>query len=125
MVEIPREQWTEFLNSFSLKHNGWIADIELIDLEGNNNVQVREQPFAGVSPEGGGTGEGNILVSMGENENSSDPTRHLSHAVRRPTRIALMGEGADDLVITSEDGIMTVVRFREAVNPGKPSGIAA
>ncbi len=123
-VEIPREEWLKFLNSFSLKHSGWIADIEVIGREGDSRVEVSEEPFAGISPsERGSVHE--IVVSFGEDEDVDDPTEHISHAIVNPTRVALIGNGADDLMITSQDGLITVLRFRKEVNPGKPSSLVA
>jgi hypothetical protein len=118
-VEVPAEEWQNFLNGFSLKHDGWIANLEVVEMaDGTSKIAVREQPFSGISAELFRNVDSRVVISF--NEELGD---HFAKTIVGPRRIVLAGDG-DDLIIEAQDGSRTIVRFVEAVNPGKPSGMS-
>jgi hypothetical protein len=120
-VQIPSGEWESFLNGFSLKHDRWIATVEVIGASGEREVEIRERPFSGASYDEPGTGETRIIIGLSD----EDPANHLAHSVINPTSVSLVGNNADDIKVKAADGSITIVRFVKAVDPGKPSGIAA
>lgn len=120
-VEIPTGEWQSFLNGFSLKHDKWIANVEVLGANGERDVEVRERPFSGISYDEPGTGETRIFIDLSADE----PGNSLEHSVINPTRVVLLGSNSDDIAIKSSDGSTTIVRFVRASDPGKPSDAAA
>jgi hypothetical protein len=119
-VEIPVEEWQKFLNGFSLKHDGWIANLEVVAApDGTSVIAVKERPFNGISAELFRNVDSRVVISF----NEEDPSEHFAKTIVGPRRILLTGDG-DDIVIEAQDGSRTMIRFVQAVNPGKPSGMS-
>lgn len=117
--EIPTPEWQRFLEGFSLNHDGWIATVEVAGTDGTSRVAVNSRPFGGISAELTGRADARVVIAFDE-----DPDNHFAHTIVGPRSIVLFGDTADDLIIEAHDGSRTIVRFVEARNPGKPSGIA-
>lgn len=109
-AEIPRTDWTRFLDGFSREHPAWIASLEVRDpkfgtLHESENLALEGIGFDRPSRE--------IVVYVG-----SWPDCHLTHIVSDPQRIWLWRgeqEGAEALEIVS-DGVATVLRVRPPVD---------
>jgi Family of unknown function (DUF5335) len=121
MREIPRDEWVEFLDSFSRQHEGWLVTVEVLGSEIGAQVEAQELPLQGITAELKDGGEDAISVILG-----GGPTGHVTHSITGPThvRIEQTEDGADmTLQIESGDGVTTLVRFRSAILPEMVDGI--
>lgn len=116
--EIPISEWQHFLDGFSLNHDGWIADVEVATIDGSSKVAVQNKAFGGISADLANI-DSRVTIAFDE-----DPMEHVAINISGPRRILLTGPTADDLVIEAMDGTRTMLRFVEARNPGKPSGMS-
>jgi Family of unknown function (DUF5335) len=111
--EIPRHEWRSFFDTFSLKHEGWLAAVEILGADVGAQKEVRALPLAGVSVSSGGDESETIAIDLG-----MAPNDHVSHAIADPTNVWLeqTDEGADAaLEIEASDGTKTLLRFRSTV----------
>ncbi len=119
-VEIERDSWRSFLDTFSLQHQGWRVIVEVSDGEGNK-VLAEERPLTGVSFDNA-TGEPHAYVEIAVRD------EHLTHIIENPKRIRFerTESGAHSgLTIEAADGTTTRVRFRVPVAPEMLDGRAA
>ena len=121
--EIPKNEWTEFFDNFSRKHEGWLVNLEIFGPEIGAQVEERELALEGITDEWDET-EGNSIMIM----TGVKPDDHITHSVTGPTSVSLeqTDEGADAaLAIKSGDGVTTLLRFRSAVLPEMVDAIAS
>ena len=121
--EIPREQWPEFLDSFSRQHAGWLVTLEVLDAEIGAQVEAQELALVGISLDEKGSDKESIVIDV-----SADVQTHAAHRVLHPTHIHLKtnDEGAHEaLAIESAEGTTTLVRFRATALPEMVDGIAS
>lgn len=110
--EIPREEWTEFFDGFSRRHEGWLATVEVLGSAGAQ-VEARELPLVGIAADRHGANTISVIAA-------ATPEEHVTHIVQNPTHVRIeegapVGGGA--VQIESEAGETTLVSFR----PGSPS----
>ena len=120
--EIPKDEWTEFFDSFSRQHEGWLVNLEIFGPEIGAQVEERELALEGITNEWDET-EGNTIMIM----TGIKPDDHITHSIARPTQVSLeqTDEGADAaLAIKSGDGNTTLLRFRAAVLPEMVDAVA-
>ena len=120
--EIPKDEWTEFFDSFSRQHEGWLVNLEIFGPEIGAQVEERELALEGITNEWDET-EGNTIMIM----TGIKPDDHITHSIARPTQVSLeqTDEGADAaLAIKSGDGTTTLLRFRAAVLPEMVDAVA-
>ena len=111
--EIPREEWTAFLDSFSRQHAGWLSTVEVLGSAIGAQIAVREQPLSGISAELKGVQKDSISILVGDR-----PDRHVTHIIHAPSHVRLKEteDGAHEaLQIESESGVTTLLRFRSPV----------
>jgi hypothetical protein len=123
MREIPREEWSEFLDSFSRQHEGWLVSVEVLGEEIGAQVEAEGKPLEGITAELKNGGEDSISIIVG-----LTPAEHITHNITAPThvRIQQAENGADmTLQIESSDGVTTLVRLRSAMLPEMVDGIAS
>lgn len=121
--EIPKKEWTEFFDSFSRKHEGWLVSLEIFGPEIGAQIEERELALEGITAAWDET-EGNSIMIM----TGAKPDDHITHSVTSPISVSLeqTDEGADAaLAIKSEDGLTTLLRFRSAVLPEMVDAIAS
>ena len=121
MREIPRDEWVEYLDSFSRQHEGWLVTVEVLGAEVGAQVEAQELPLQGVTAELKGGGEDAITVIVG-----GRGAERVTHTVTRPAhvRVEQSEDGADmTLQIESPDGAATLVRFRSAMLPEMVDGV--
>ncbi len=112
--EIPREEWTSFLDGFTRRHEMWRISVQLLTPDLGAQTQIDEMPLVGISADSK-DGENAIAITAGES-----PTGQITHFVQDPNRVLLeqSDEGADrSIEIESGDGIKTLVSFRADVSP--------
>ena len=120
--EIQKKEWTEFFDSFSRKHEGWLVSLEMFGPEIGAQVEERNLALEGITDEWNET-EGNTIMIM----TGVKPDDHITHSIAHPTQVSLeqTDEGADAaLAIKSGDGVTTLLRFRSAVLPEMVDAIA-
>ncbi|HWP43654.1 MAG TPA: DUF5335 family protein [Blastocatellia bacterium] len=113
--EVPRQEWTEFFDSFSRRHLGWLVSVEVMGPDIGAQAEAREMPLQGITAELKPGDESIISIMVG---NSAED--HLTHTITGPSRVnvKVSGEGTDEAVeIESEDGLTTLVRFRSPISP--------
>ncbi|HEX9302915.1 MAG TPA: DUF5335 family protein [Thermoanaerobaculia bacterium] len=117
--EIPREEWPEFFEEFTRRHEGWLVTVENFGDLGAQ-VEEHERPLKGIFAEGKKeTPAVEILTGA-----TLDET--FTHAVAHPTRVRVeeTPEGAESaLEIQSRDEGTTLVRFRAAALPETVDGV--
>ena len=121
--EIPREEWTAFLDSFSRQHAGWLSTVEVLGPAVGAQVEAREQPLSGISAELKGGKRDSISILVGDK--SED---HVTHIIDAPSHVRLKetDEGAHEaLQIESEGGVTTLLRFRSTVRSELLDGYVA
>jgi hypothetical protein len=121
--EIQKKEWTEFLDSFSRKHEGWLVRMEIFGPEIGAQVEERELALKGITHEWNEK-EGDTITIM----TGAKPNDHITHSIAGPTQVSLekTDEGADAaLAIKSGDGITTLLRFRSAILPEMVDAVAS
>lgn len=119
--DVPRPEWSSFLDSFSRMHEGWLVRVEEIAMPaGPTAVEARGLPLVGVSYD---RTDDSIGIALGGRDGE-----HLTHLVRRPSRVAI--EQTDDeidqaLLIEAGTRPATRVSFRSAVRPEEVDGLPA
>jgi hypothetical protein len=119
--EIPRDQWKNFLDSFSRQHEGWLATLEVLGADIGAQQEARDLPLEGISATSTDEESREIAISLGKT-----PEDHLTHAVRKPTRVWLeeTAEGAAAaLEIESADEVKTLLRFRSPMPADMVDGV--
>lgn len=114
-IEIATTEWSSFFDSFSRKHQGWLATLEILGPDIGAQLEERDLPFEGITGESSGTRGQTVMIMAGEK-----PDGHVTHTINRPTKVSLeqTDEGADAaLAIESEDGVTALLRFRSPMRP--------
>ena len=123
MREIPREEWAEFLDSFSRQHEGWLVTVEVLGADIGAQVEAEEKPLGGITAELKEGGQRSISITVGRT-----PEEHVTHNITSPTHVRLeqAESGANmALQIESSDGATTLVRLRSAMLPEMVDGIVS
>ena len=114
-IQITRTEWPSFFDSFSRKHQGWLATLEILGPDIGAQVEERELAFEGITDELNEVRGNTIMIMTG-----GKPNDHVTHTISRPTEVSLeqTDQGADAaLAIKSEDGVTALLRFRSPVLP--------
>jgi hypothetical protein len=107
-IDIPREQWVEFLDTFSRQHRAWLTTVEPA-LRG-----VDARPLRAVEP----VREGGVLtaIEISFAGDSGGDTVRVEHPIA--LRLRQTPEGADRAIeITDDEGFCTRVGFRTTTRP--------
>jgi hypothetical protein len=112
---IPDQEWADFFDSFSRRHENWIVSMETFDRltsEQTGSRTLRLRSIATV---------GRMIVIVGE-----DDLNEVSQLVRTPSRVLLTQSkaGADEGIEIDSDNSLLVLRFRTAVLPELVDGVA-
>ena len=119
--KIPTNDWPKFFDSFSRQHEGWLATLEIFATEIGAQVEEHEMAFEGIVDEWNEALGNQIIIMMGAKRDD-----HITHTIAAPTDVSLeqTDEGADvALAITSEGGVVTLLRFRSPTLPAMVDGI--
>jgi hypothetical protein len=121
--EIPRDEWPDFFDAFSRRHEGWLATVEVSGRSLGAREQVRELPLVGVTAELEGAEGDTVSIILGEPEED-----RVTHTVTRPARVRVeQTEGGADaaLQVESGGGETTLLRFRSAMLPEMVDGVVS
>jgi hypothetical protein len=119
--EIPRDEWTTFLDSFSRQHEGWLATLELLGTDIGAQKEARNLPFEGITATLTDDESQGITINLGKTAED-----HVTHTVAKPTRVWLeqTSDGANAaLEIESADDLKTLLRFRSALPAEMVDGV--
>ena len=119
-IEVTRNDWTSFFDTFSKQHEGWLASLEILGGQIGAQHQVVELPLEGISVNAEEDPE-SLIISFGKT-----PEDHVTHTVQRPRHVWVNQtvEGAhESLEIEHEDNQKTLLRFRSPVRPELVDGI--
>lgn len=118
--EIPKKEWSDFFDSFSRKHEGWLITMEILGQNIGAQIEERELTLEGITYEGNETGDTIIILT------GAKPEDHIAHSIQHPTTVGLQQteEGADvALAISSADGVTALLQFRSPMLPEWVDGL--
>jgi hypothetical protein len=119
--EIKREEWSDFFDGFTRRHEGWLVTIEILDPKLGDQIEVENQPLKGIVAERKRDPKVIEIFTGNSAEESS------THIIDKPATVWIeeTGEGAEAaLQIESEDHGKTLLRFRSAALPETVDGVA-
>ena len=118
--EIPRDEWVEFFDNFSNRHQGWLVTIEMLGADLGDQIQARDLPLEGIIAEPNDEGGGVIEILAGRK-----PDSHISHTVSAPVRVWLKqtDQRADEVLEIESEDIRVLIRFRSAMPAEMVDGI--
>jgi Family of unknown function (DUF5335) len=119
--EIPREQWSNFFDSFNRQHEGWLATLEVFATDSGAQQEARDMPFEGISVDSKEGESEALLISVGKT-----PADHVSHKIDHPVHIWLQKTEAGAnaaLEIEAEDDSKALLRFRSPMPPEFVDGV--
>ena len=108
--EIQQNEWQQFFDSFSRKHNGTPVDLEILGPKIGAQTEEHGLALEGITTEWEQASGDTIAIMLGA---SADD--HITHSIRRPTQVSLgqSHEGADfALAIKAADGSTALLRFQ-------------
>lgn len=122
-IQIPKNEWPAFLDSFSRQHEGWRIKLEIFDPEIGAQVQESGLALEGLTDEWDEISGDTITIMAG-----NEPDDHVTHSINQPTEISLQqtDEGAAAaLAIKSADGTTALLSFRSPVLPEMVDGMVS
>ncbi len=116
--KIPMDEWSGFLESFSLQHDGWLVDVSSGPPAAG--TLVREAPLEGITTRSG-PGQREVVVTVGGGREE-----HRQLVAHDPVSIRLESEGGVDqgLEIESKEGVSMRVTICSPIAPELVDGIA-
>ena len=119
--EIPRDEWTTFLDRFSQQHEGWLSTLEILGTDIGAQEEAHDLPLEGITATSKDNMPETIAISL-----ARAPDDHVTHTITKPTRIWLeqTPQGANAVLeIESADEEKTLLRFRSALPADMVDGI--
>jgi hypothetical protein len=112
-IEVPGSEWTSFLDSFSLQHEGWLATISATSGP-EKSVKVRNARLECITTAEFDERRHIRIVMLGDDKD------HLILQVSNPVGLTFkrnLSGAHEGLDITSADGSVTSLRFRVSAHP--------
>jgi hypothetical protein len=120
LVPVPREQWADFLESFSNRHRHWLVSLETFDRDTGERVVTRHFPLEKIELdlEDEKNPRINVVLKM--------DNKIVKHIFFMPSRLVLQlsRRGIDEALSIDSLKTHTVVRFRTVVEPELVDGLA-
>jgi hypothetical protein len=112
-LDIPREKWGKFLNTFSRQHHGWLIQLETHDLVTGEDVVTQETPLRSIEfdLEDEKNPRINVIVQL--------DNKVIKHILFRPSRLALRSSEncQQQLLLVETVNTETTIYFRSLVPP--------
>ena len=121
--EIPRDEWSPFLERYSRQHEGWLATLEIFGPEIGAQQEALDLPLEGITAASKDGNPSTVSISIGLGRNPDD---HVTHTITDPTRLWLeqTSQGANAaLEIESAGEVKTLLRFRSALPAEMVDGV--
>ena len=120
IIDVPRKEWPEFLDTFSRQHRAWLTTVEPAAGE-FNATDAEARPLAAVTPQRDGHHVSAIEIAFAGD--SHDAVVRVENPIT--VRLRKTDEGADrGLEIVDDEGACTRIRFRAAAKPEMLDGVA-
>lgn len=115
--QIPREEWSAFLEGFSRRHEGWLVSVRFLSPAVGWMVESHQLALQGVSSDREGS---SISVHLG-----ASPGPHVGHVISRPQDVWVEEEDGVEkgVEVESADGTKMLLEFRIAVPPEMVDGL--
>lgn len=113
--QIPNGEWSRFFDSFSRRHTGSSATLEILGTEIGAQVEEQDLAFEGIVAESDEVRGYEIAIMMGAKRDD-----HVTHSISRLSQVSLeqTDEGADvALEIKSADGVTALLQFSSSQLP--------
>lgn len=122
--EIPRNQWTQFFDDFSKRHEGWMTTMEVNDpsIAAGTRTEAENLPLRGITADMKGQNDNIISIIMGHLPDEPD---HVTRFINAPTKVTLHEDQAGDsgyFEIDSQNEGKTFIHFQPAGQPAKRMG---
>src|SRR6476646_4764653 len=107
--EIQQEQWQAYLDDFSKRNSGRIADLQVLSEELGTEEEAEMLPFEGITLEPKGSLASSVEIMLGGT--GAADNRNLTHTVTQVRRIVRKtgADGREDaLEIEAGDGSRTI-----------------
>lgn len=113
IVNIPANQWGEFLEEFGRRHDGWLISLETHDHETGEIVASRSKPLQFIELDLEDDKNPRINVTVKEDNKT------IKHILFRPSQVALYlsATGAEEALRIESLNTSTVLRFRSTIRP--------
>jgi hypothetical protein len=114
LCEIQEEQWQAYLDSFSKRNSGRMADLQILSHELGMQEEAEMLPFEGITLETKGFLASSVEIMLGGT--GSADKRNLTHTVTRIRRIVPKTgrDGREEaLEIEAGDGAKTILIFKK------------
>lgn len=111
--EIPQEHWQAYLEDFSKRNSGRIADLQILSEELGTQEEAKMLPFKGIALDTKGSLASSVEIMLG-GAGSAD-NRNLTHTITKVRMIVpkLREDGREDaLEIEAGDGAKNILIFR-------------
>jgi hypothetical protein len=111
--EIQQEQWQAYLDDFSKRNSGRMADLQIISEEVGTQREAEMLTFEGITLETKGSLASSIEVMLGSGGSADD--RNLTHTITQVRRIMpkIGADGREDaLEIEAGDGANIILVFK-------------
>ena len=111
--EIQQEQWQAYLDGFSKRNSGRMADLQILSDELGTQEEAEMLPFEGITLETKGFLASSVEIMLGGT--GSADKRNLTHTVTRVRRIVPKTgrDGREEaLEIEARDGAKTILIFK-------------
>jgi hypothetical protein len=111
--EIQQEQWQAYLDGFSKRNSGRIADLLILSEELGTQEEAEMLPFEGITLETKGSLASSVEIMLGGT--GSADKRNLTHTVTQVRRIVpkIGADGREDaLELEADEGAKTIIIFK-------------
>src|SRR5262245_13635902 len=114
--QIPMENWIDFLDGFSRRHDRWLATVEILGELGAQR-EAESLPLIGVTADRHSPHAITILLGGDQGE--------VAHSVPEPSGLWVEERAGSEhaLEIEAKEGEKTIVTFRSTVPPESVDGI--
>jgi hypothetical protein len=107
--ELPRTEWSQALNQFTITHEGWLVSLTILGPAIGAQPEIENLPLLGISADRVNH-DGTIAISVARS--AVDHFTHIVHAVSR-IFIEQMHDGTTAaLLIECTDGTRTVLQLQ-------------
>ncbi len=113
--EIQQEQWQAYLDGFSKRNSGRMADLQILSDELGTQEEAVMLPFEGITLEAKPSLASSVAIMLGGT--GSPDNRNLTHTVTQARRIVpkIGTDGREDaLEIEADDGAKTILIFKSS-----------